>query len=47
VTAVGTETTHGDSRSGHCLTRDHDHCTYEKCPCVCHHDHHHDQKDPT
>ena len=30
-------TTHGTSKSGPCLTNQHDRCTYAPCPCSCGH----------
>ena len=30
------EKRHGDSRSGPCLTRQHERCDYPECPCTCH-----------
>jgi len=31
-----TEHRRGTSKSGPCLTNQHDRCTYEPCPCDCH-----------
>jgi hypothetical protein len=31
-----TDQPRGDSRSGQCLTRQHERCAYPPCPCPCH-----------